>query len=82
MSTFSERYAKNPEEQLPKIIFAISFFVLYLLVVVITHFVIMYKGWGLSVQSWGWMIFLWLTAGLVGGIKQTIHSAINKSEKD
>jgi hypothetical protein len=78
MSTFAERFQANPEQEIPKIIFATCAFVFYLLVVFIMYFVIMYKGWGLSVQSWGWMIFLWLINLIVGGISQVAKTAVKK----
>jgi len=59
-------------------IFLFLYCIFATVVALITHFVVMYKGWGLSVQSWTWMIFLWISMGIVTCVKDKLIKLIKE----
>lgn len=69
---------KDSETLLAKILFTTVMWVVAILFAIVMNFVIMYRGWGQSVQSWGWIIFLACCGGVVGGIKHIVVEAIKK----
>jgi len=66
------------DEAAQKGIFLFLYCIFGTVVILITHFVVMYKGWGLSVQSWPWMIFLWLSAAIVTCVKDKLIKLIKE----
>lgn len=77
-NSFNYLSSEDSDAVLAKVLFTIVMWVVFILVAVIMHFVIMYQGWGQSVQSWGWIIFLACCGMVVGGIKHTVISALKK----
>ena len=61
-----------------KAVFMALWVLVTIIVAIIMHFVIMYKGWGLTVQSWGWLISLWLCATCVTVTQNKIVNFIKK----
>jgi hypothetical protein len=56
----------------------IAICVFFIFFAAIIQFVIMYKGWGQSVKSWCWMLFLWALIGINCSIKDYIIKKIKK----
>ena len=63
---------------MPKLAFITISSVLVAFIGVVMHFVIMYNGWGLSVKSWCWMLFLWALIGINCSIKDYIVKKIKQ----
>ena len=70
-----ERY---DESQGAKIAFLMCYAMFSIFFMVIIHFVVLIYGWGLSVHSWGWMIFFWVACVIVTMIKDAAIKAINE----
>lgn len=49
---------------------------------VVYYFVVMYKGYGQSVQSWGWFIFIYLTMSVILVVKEFIIEFVKKILKE
>ena len=68
----SSSISRHSDADGAKAMFACAYGLFLFVFAIIMHFVIMYKGWGLSVKSWGWCIFLWIVSGIVTSIKDSI----------
>jgi hypothetical protein len=74
----NKEYYSGTESETAKVILGVVLFLFSIVFIVVMHFVIFYKGWGLSVVSWPWLIFLWIMAGIVNMVKDWAHKAVKK----
>jgi len=61
-----------------KLVFVGLWAVFTIIFAIVMHFVIMIKGWGLSVQSGGWLIFLMICCVITGVIKGKVINFIKE----
>jgi len=73
-----ERY---DEAEGAKTAFLMCYAMFSIFFMVVMHFVILMKGWGLSIHSWSWMIFFWVACVIVTIIKDIAIKAINKASE-
>ena len=66
------------ESEGAKLVFVALWAVFTIIFAIVMHFVVMIKGWGLSVQSWGWLIFLGICCVVLGVIKGKVINFIKE----
>ena len=66
------------EELAQKGIFLVCISFLTIIWCFASYFIVLIKGWGLEVQSWGWMFFIWFVLIAVGVLKDIAIKIIKK----